>query len=228
MFYIYFLLFFNSLSWLLCYIVTPREHFVIKSVSFTLLFFTLISFFNIFFDIYLNSITFILELILFVLSISLKSLSFIKSSNLDKKNVFLIFYISKTTDQNITTLFTPPFCSSGLVIYDDKIKNHAIYQMRWEHGTLQKRPFNKDTKKYLHKNYIIVKTDLTIKELNEKYPNWEKELLLEKAEDKDTFSFRKRCLKSLRKVLSFTKKFKYSGEIYPSLYITKLIITGAI
>ena len=228
MFYIYFLLFFNSFSWLLCYITTPREHYIIKNLSFTLLFFTLVSFINIFFNIYMNSIIFFIEFILFILSICFKCLGHIKSDILDKKNVFLIFYKSKKNKQNLSTLFTPPYCSTGLVIYGNKIKNYAIYQMRKEKDTLQKILFNENTPKYLSDNYIVVRTDLTIKELNEKYPNWEEELLLEKAKDKDSLDFRRRCLKSLRKVLSFTKKFKYSGEIYPSLYIIKLIITGAI
>lgn len=135
----------------------------------------------------------------------------IKSDNLNKDNVCLVFYRPKhNLYKFVKNLFNGCLFSSGLIIGD------KLYQMRKEAKTLQRRDY---TKEYITNKYLIIDTNFKIKNLQN---NWEQSILSQKARQLKTLFLRKNCLRSLKTVLNQIKNFEYKGELLPIFYLLKI------
>lgn len=207
-YYIFFIIAFNSFS---------QENYILKAFSLFLIINQTFTFLNYIYDVNVG-LYFICQSIVLYYIMFAKIFSKIENAKLNKKNIYLIFYKPKTLKQNLLCLLGLSYASCGLLMYNNKEKKYLIYQMRYESKILQKRILQ--DKNYL-KKYLIVKTDIKIEDFTKDIENT---ILQQKARQRKTLYLRFNCLRSLRFILNKSKKFKYSGEILPCLYLLKLKI----
>lgn len=148
-----------------------------------------------------------------------KCFSSIKSDELNSENVCLIFYKPKKLKQFLLCVFGLSYSSAGLVI------GGRIYQMRYEAGALQEIPFKDGTEEYLREKYLIIDTGFKSCDLR---GDWRSELLSQRARQARTLYLRFNCLRSLRFVLNQIPGFKYYGEVFPCLYLSRLKVVKII
>lgn len=203
----YYLFTLSLLGWIIIFYITDQKRFLLKNLALFFIIDIIISFLNLQFDIKITNKIYIYELILTLYCFFCKIISNRKNDTIDERNVYLIFYKSKTLKQCLLSLFGLSYCSAGLII-----KNH-IYQMRYGFDTLQKLPLRKDK---IKEKYLIVKTDIKYKDLK---GNWEEQLLQQKARQIGTLFFRFNCLKSLQSVINLSKNYNYICGIFPSIYL---------
>jgi hypothetical protein len=129
-----------------------------------------------------------------------------KSDKLNKKNVMLAFYKSKTFLQKLKG----KTCSMTLIIEDH------LYQFRRREKYILKRTY---TKEYL-KKYLLIDSKFKTKDL---VGNWEEILLKQKARDWDRLFIRLRCVKAFKIVLNqLPKKWNYRiGDFLSSIYLRR-------
>lgn len=131
----------------------------------------------------------------------------LKSDKINKSNVMLAFYKSKTFFQKLKG----KICSMTLIIGD------YLYQFRRGEKFIKKRTY---TKEYLKEKYILKDTGFKVKDLK---GNWEENLLKQKARDWDRLFIRLRCVKAFKVVLNqLPKKWNYKiGDFLSSIYLRR-------
>lgn len=209
-YFLFSILIFNSLR---------QEQYILKSFALFIIINIIFTFIN-YFLIIENYLYYSIQTIVLYYLFLCKITSNIKKDNINKKNVFIIFYKSKTLKQTLLSMFGLSYSSAGVLVFKDG--DYWIYQMRYENKTLQKRKLT--NKQYLDK-YLLIKTDIKSSELTDDLENI---LLQQKARQKKTFYLRFNCLRSLRFILNKSNKYNYNGEIFPSIYLLKLKIKGVI
>jgi len=202
------------------YLYRNLKDYFIKGIVFFFIINSLFTICNYIFNIEL-SLYYIIQSIVLIYILLCKLYSNIEDDKLNKSNVFLIFYKPAKAKQFLLSIIGLSYSSSGLLIWNKKDKCFYIYQMRYEFNTLQKIKL-KDID-YL-KKYLIIKTDIKIKDLS---VNFENELLKQKARQSRTAYLRFNCLRSLRSVLDLSRNFRYNGEILPCIYLLILKIKNA-
>lgn len=196
------LLIFAFTGWGVAYKFIPQERYLFKSSSFFIFIFVLEAFANYVFKVNFNEYLLIFDLLIAFILYKHWKIRNIKSDRLNNDNVFLIFYKAKKPLQS----WKGALCSSGLYI------NGYVYQLRYEHETLQKIKLRNE--EYLEK-YLVIDTKFKWKDLK---GNWEEELLRQK---RITFYrlWRLNCLRSLMVVLNQIRGFEYFG-VLPMVYLS--------
>ena len=209
-YFLFSILVFNSLR---------QEQYILKSFALFIIINIVFTFIN-YFLIIENYLYYSIQTIVLYYLFLCKITSNIKKDNINKKNVFIIFYKPKTLKQTLLSIFGLSYSSAGILVFKDG--KYYIYQMRYENKTLQKRELT--NKQYLEK-YLIIKTDIKSSELTDDLENT---LLQQKARQKNTLYLRFNCLRSLRFILNKSNTFYYNGEIFPSIYLLRLKLKGII
>lgn len=202
-------------GWIITYINCNQDKFILKGISLFFIIDYIVGIINIYFNVNYFTLFFILQSIGLSYVLFCKIFSNIHTDKINKNYVNLIFYKPKTLRQQLFSLFGLSYYSCGIIIKD------YLYQMRFENSLMQKREY---TKEYIYSKYLVIKTDIKVNDLNKKYPNWEEELLKQKARQAKTLYLRFNCLRSLKEILKLSNKYKYNGTILPSLYLLTLKI----
>lgn len=159
-----------------------------------------------------SDLRFMIEMVTFVMfsSYHMSKPYSIKSDELDKKHVCLVFYKPKKVSQYIPSLFGASVASFGMIIGDD------LYQLRRNKQTIQRCRY---TKKYIKDNYLILNTKYPIMRISKK----DIEILLQQtARQPKTLFLRINCLRSFRHILNKIKGYEYKGEVLPSIYLKRI------
>lgn len=154
----------------------------------------------------------IIEVVVFVMfsSYHMSKPYEIKSDDIDKSHVCLVFYKPKYIWQYISSLFGYSVSSFGMIIGDD------LYQLRKNKQTIQRCKY---TKKHIEDNYLILNTKYTILKISKK----DIDILLEQtARQPKTLFIRINCLRSFKHVLNKIKGYEYNGEVLPSIYLKRI------
>lgn len=159
-----------------------------------------------------NDIRLTIEIVVFVMfsSYHMSKPYDIKSDEIDKKYVCLVFYKPKNIKQYATSLFGYSVSSFGMIIGED------LYQLKRNRQTIQKCRY---TKKYIYNNYLILNTKYPIIKISKRDIDV---LLQQTARQSKTLFFRINCLRSFRHILNKIKGYEYKGEIFPSIYLKRI------
>ena len=106
-------------------------------------------------------------------------------------------------------------CSSALII------NGCIYRLKKDKIYMQKEPF---TLEYLKSHYYVLDTGYNIDVLGK---DWEEKILSKKRLNKDKLFQGFNCLRNCSCILNQLPKYRvYRYEIFTSIYVLRLILTG--
>lgn len=131
---------------------------------------------------------------------------------LDKDYFYTGFYKSKEFQQHLKTVWGLNYSSSCGFAYDKHLKNWCMYRQEKKFDIMQKVPFTlepRNTLEYVKENYIIKKTDIKLSYLNKVFPNWEQDLLSQKARQPATLMMRRNCIRSFRNILKYSEIWSY-------------------
>ena len=149
-------------------------------------------------------------LILFVIFQSSKDYN-VDSDEISKNTVCLVFYKPKTFKQYITSTLGLPFSSVGAIIKSN------IYIMEYGKSTIQEKKYDEDK---IKERYLVIDTKVNVKDVQNIIPF----LLKQRARQFKTLYLRYNCLRGLIPLLNIMGyKWKYRGEVFPSIYLKKRI-----
>lgn len=138
----------------------------------------------------------------------------LESDAISKSTVCLIFYKPQTFKQYINAIFGLSFASVGVIIGNKK------YNLEYGKSTIQE---HKVYRNIVKKHYLVVDTGVPISKVSDVIP----ELLQQKARQPQTLYLRYNCLRSLKPVLNkLGRKWEYKGDVFPSIYLKRVLNDG--
>lgn len=154
-------------------------------------------------------------------------------TTINKENIYLILYKPQTISQYLRNIKNIDVCSTGILCWQSKENSYYSYQMRYGFNTLQKIKYSERLFNDLFKKYIVVKTDILVEDLNNKFSDWECVLQKQKARQWRTLYRRRNCLRSFRFIFNekYSKQFIYRDlflPLSPEINLIKWRVMGII